>query len=89
MKLVLPFGAVIESDDIVSFQFNPPPEKSTDLPPGYVLFRNGESISLLPGDALALRNYYDTSTEYFEVSEPDEFKERLEAIELKKSKPKE
>ncbi len=81
---ILPFGSVIDLNEVVSFHHNPPTELSCDVPPGYVTFKNGKTESILPGDAFSLREYLvkEAAGDCLPVSQ--EWANRLAAIEAKK-----
>jgi hypothetical protein len=84
--LVLPYGSVVDYQEIVGFDFNPPPGDDLDVPPGYVHFRNGQTKPILPGDAWVLMNWFKSETAIpenciMQLKRSDAFETRLKAAE--------
>lgn len=82
MKIInLPFGAAFDLDDFRAFTFSPLAKEDADLPNGYVHFKDGSNLPLLPGDALALAEYLKGMKDSVCLSVPKDFTLRMERIE--------
>ncbi len=84
--ICLPYGSILNLNDVIGFQWNPPPGDDLELPPGYIHFRNGETKSISAGDAWVLQDFLRENATTIKSSIDNGFERHTARVEEKKKK---